>query len=514
MIQRDGCNISLWQESINDYKSVNKIDSSVLYDAVIVGGGITGITAALLLQNAGMNCLVLEAHNLCFGTTGGTTAHINTLLDVPYSTIEKKFNKEKSKLVADSVKEAVSLIRDNIKKYNIDCDFKTTTATLFAKDNDQKEELEKINEATIDAGIKNNFVDEISIPVKFIKALRVYDQAKFNPVRYVYSLAKEFEKAGGTIMQQCRFLSADENENVAIETSKGKCTGRFLIYATHIPPGVNLLHFRCIPFRSYAMAVRLQKSSYPEDLVYDMYDPYHYYRSQEIDGEKYFLVGGEDHKTAHEDNHEYCFLKLESHIRKYFDVKEIAYKWSSQYYESPDGLPYIGQLPGHTKIFTATGYGGNGMPYSNVAALSLKRTICGEENPYQELYDPNRLKPVAGFSSFISHNADVVKQFANRFFSTDELQQLAALAGGEGRIVNFKDEKIAIYKDDSGVIHALHSVCTHAGCEVKWNNTELSWDCPCHGTRYSYDGKVMTGPATKNLTKVNVRELVDKEEEE
>lgn len=511
MIQRDGCNTSLWQDAVDNYRSVNKADHSVLYDIVIVGGGITGITSALLMQNVGLKCLVLEANSLCFGTTGGTTAHINTLLDVSYSTIEKKFSKEKAKLVADSVKEAVTLIKEHVGKYDIDCEYEETTATLFAKTDKQKQELEKISKATADAGIGNEFVNKISIPIKFLKAISVGGQAKFIPVRYVYALAEEFEKAGGVILQQCRVTKADENENVEIETSKGKYKSRFLVYATHIPPGVNLLHFRCVPQRSYAMAVKLKYEDYPDDLLYDMYNPYHYYRTQEIDGEKYFIVGGEDHKTAHEENQEYCLLRLESHVRKYFDIDEIAYKWSSQYYESPDGLPYIGQMPGHEKIYVATGFGGNGMPYSTVSAILLTRIFTGQDSPYKDLYDPNRLKPVAGFSSFVSHNADVVKQFASRMFSGEQLHQLAELATGEGKIVEFEDEKVAIYKDEQGMVHALSPTCTHAGCEVKWNNAELTWDCPCHGTRYSYDGRVMNGPATKDLSKVSLRELVNKE---
>ena len=512
MIKRDGNNLSLWQGTVEEYHSSATIDSSALYDVIIVGGGITGVSTALLLQNSGMSCLLIEAHSLCFGTTGGTTAHINTLLDVPYSKIEKNFNIEKAEMVADSLKEAISLIQDNINKYGIDCGFKTTTATLFAQDEKQKDELEKISQATTDAGVENRYVNEISVPIKFLSAIQVPGQAKFIPVRYVFRLAEEFEKAGGKIVQQCRVLHADEAENVTVETSKGNCRGRFLIYATHIPPGVNLLHFRCVPFRSYAMAVTLKDKSYPEDLVYDMYDPYHYYRSQEIDGKEYFIVGGDDHKTAHEENQENCFRSLEAHARKHFNIEGIVFKWSSQYYESPDGLPYIGQLPGHEKILVVTGFGGNGMPYSHVAALSLKRTICREENAYQELYDPNRLKLVAGFKDFVSHNADVVKQFASRFFSGEDMKELAELATDEGRIVKFKDEKLAVYKDKNGVVHAMSPICTHVGCEVKWNNAELTWDCPCHGARYSYTGTVLNGPASKNLTKMNVRELVIKEE--
>ena len=512
MIKRDGCNTSLWQESVDEYPATNKIAPHKIYDVVIVGGGITGVSTAYHLQQAGMSCLLLEAHDLCFGTTGGTTAHVNTLLDVPYSTIEKKFNKEKSRLVADSVKDAVNTIRHTISRHSIDCDFKMTSATLFAKTDKQKDELDKISAATNDAGIKNDFIDKISIPIKFLKAIRVDEQAKFNPVRYVHSLAKEFEKAEGVILQQCRVITADENENVNIETTKGKFIARFLIYATHIPPGVNLLHFRCVPMRSYAMAVILKNGEYPEDLLYDMYDPYNYYRSQEIDGRKYFIVGGYDHKTAHETNQEYRFLELESHLRKYFELTEIAYKWSSQYYESPDGLPYIGQLPGHDKIFVATGFGGNGMPYSTVAALLLTKMLTNQDSPYKNLFDPNRLKPLAGFSNFVNHNADVVKQFASKWFSHEELHELAELATEEGKIVRFKDEKVAVYKDKDGGIHALSPTCTHVGCEVKWNNAELTWDCPCHGARYSYDGRVLNGPAIKNLAKLNVRELITKEE--
>src|SRR6185503_15617167 len=257
MIQRDGCNTSLWQDTVEEYRSVNKADHSTLYDVVIVGGGITGIATALLMQNAGLKCMVLEANSLCFGTTGGTTAHINTLLDVPHSTIEKNFSKENAKLVADSVKEAVALIKEHVGKYDIDCEYEETTATLFAKTDKQKQELDKISQATTDAGIENEFVNKISVPIKFLKAMKVDGQAKFIPVRYVYALAEEFEKAGGVIFQQCRMIHADENENVEIETSKGKYKARFLVYATHIPPGLNLLHFRCIPQRSYAMAVKL-----------------------------------------------------------------------------------------------------------------------------------------------------------------------------------------------------------------------------------------------------------------
>jgi Rieske Fe-S protein len=204
-------------------------------------------------------------------------------------------------------------------------------------------------------------------------------------------------------------------------------------------------------------------------------------------------------------------LELESYIRRYFDIEEINYKWSSQYYEPADGLPYIGHIPGHPQgIFVATGFGGNGMTYSSVAALTLKEILLNEEKKYADLFNPNRIKPVAGFTNFIGHNADVVKQFVGKWFSGDELKQIADLAPGEGRIVKYNRHKVALYKDDNGALHAVNPTCVHLKCEVKWNNAERSWDCPCHGARYSYDGTLLNGPASADLEQIEIRTLVEK----
>lgn len=510
MIQRDGANASLWQSTVPPYETSNQPEKNIVYDVIVIGGGITGITTALLLQEAGKKCLVLEAANLCFGTTGGTTAHINTLLDTPYTTISKNFGKEDARLVASVATEAVDLIRQHVNVYNIDCGFTGAHAYLFAQDEKQEKELESIFDATRDAGLKIEYTDKIPMPLFFSKAVNVAGQAKFHPVKYVHALAKAFENMGGVIMQQCRVTGVENNETVSVESEKGTFKSKDVIYATHIPMGVNLLHLRCVPYRSYAMAVLLDGENYPTDLAYDMYDPYHYYRTQEVDGTNYLIVGGKDHKTAHEPNTDKCFLELEAHIREHFDVREISYKWSSQYFESADGLPYIGHLPGQPEnVYVATGFGGNGMTYGTVAAITLKRMLLNQDTKYVELFDPNRIKPIAGFANFIKHNADVVKQFVGKFFSGEELNEIADLAPGEGKIVKYNDEKIGLYKDEEGTLHAVNPVCTHLKCEVKWNGTEKSWDCPCHGARYSYDGQVITGPADKGLETISIQSLAE-----
>jgi hypothetical protein len=261
------------------------------------------------------------------------------------------------------------------------------------------------------------------------------------------------------------------------------------------------------------MAVKLNEHDYPQDLAYDMYDPYHYYRTQEIDGQKYLIVGGEDHKTGENENTNKSFLQLESHIRSHFNVAEISHRWSSQYFEPVDGLPYIGKLPGaNENVLVATGYGGNGMTYSHVAVLELSELILMKTSRYSELFSPGRIKPIAGFTDFVKHNTDVVGQFIGKWFATERLEQLSSLSADEGKVVKLNNETMALYKDQTGTLHAVNPTCTHMKCAVAWNAAEKSWDCPCHGARYSVDGEVLTGPADANLELIELRSLLEKED--
>jgi len=511
MIERDGNRTSLWQSSAEKYLSLRQPDNNINYDVIIAGGGITGITTALLLQEAGRKCLVLEAANICYGTTGGTTAHLNTLLDTSYETIAKNFNKDVALQVARITSEAIQLVANNVSRFNIDCGFETAEALLFSQTPKQAGELEDIFIATKDSGLDATMETELGLPIPYRSIMRVPGQAKFNPVLYVQELANQFEKLGGVIVQNCRVEGVEETEPVEVHTTKGVFRCNDMVYATHIPTGINLLHLRCVPWRSYAVAAKLRSGTYPEQLYYDMNDPYNYYRSQEVNGQQYLIAGGFDHKTGHGDNASKSFLELEAHVRRHFDVEEISFSWSSQFFESADGLPYIGHLPGHPKhIYVATGYGGNGITYSQVAAMLLKNMIMGVESEYDDLFNPNRIKPVAGFKSFISHNADVVKQFVGKWLPQDKLTELADLAPGEGKVVVYQNQKVAIHKEKNGSIQAISPTCTHMKCSVAWNSAESSWDCPCHGARYSTDGKVLNGPAVRDLEKIEVRSLVEK----
>lgn len=505
-MKRDGATISLWQDTVQDKSFATNNTDDKIYDVLIVGGGITGVTTALLLQKAGKQCVVAEAQNLCFGTTGGTTAHINTFLDTSYDIIENDFGKEAAALVAKATTSARDLFRQNVEAYKIDCGFEEKDAYLYAMDEQQAKELDALYTASKEAGVDIDYVQEIPIPVPFVKAAVYHRQAQIHPTRYVQALAAAFENLGGIIQESCQVESVEkEDEFLQVKTSQGTIRAKALVYATHIPPGINVLHFRTAPYRSYAIAVTLNNNSYPDALAYDMYDPYHYYRTQNIDGTNYLIVGGEDHKTAHEENTEACFNRLIAHAQKLFDVAAVTHRWSSQYFEPADGLAYIGHLPGNPdNVYVATGYGGNGITYSHIAATLLTDLIVKGESEYAALFNPLRIKPVAGFESFVKENADVLAQFIGKRIGIEKISGLSELAPGEGRLVKYEGEKLAVYKDESGKVYALNPVCTHAKCVVGWNSAEKSWDCPCHGARYDLNGQVLTGPARKGLEKIEL----------
>ena len=516
-MKRDGHNKSLWQDTTaGEYISNNtKITPDTIFDVLIVGAGITGITTGLQLQKAGKSVLIAEAYNIGFGTTGGTTAHLNSFLDCSYADVQKKFSAQDAELLAEAVQQSLMLIKTNIDQYQINCEYKNLPAYLFSQNKTENEELENIFKATKEVNVDVEYTEQLPYKTAYEKALVFMQQAQFHPLKYLNGIAKAFTDEAGIILENCRITGLTENEVLEIESNRGILKARNIIYATHIPPGVNLLHFRCAPYRSYALSLILNREEdYPDALIYDMEDPYHYIRTQEIDGKKYLIVGGEDHKTGHETNTQTCFSKLESYARKHFQIAEITHKWSSQYFEPADGLAYIGHLPGtEDNVFVATGYGGNGMVYAGIAAIILTDLIVKGKNKFEELLDPNRIKMVAGFKNFTKEAADVVQKLIATVVPPEALHELAGIAPGEAKLVKYEGSRLAVYKDESGNIHAVNPACTHIKCEVAWNNTEKSWDCPCHGSRFDIDGKVLTAPARKNLEQVNVETLLEKEME-
>lgn len=499
-MKRDGNSTSVWQLDAATF-SPKAPPLPPLAEVLVVGAGITGLTTALNLQRAGVSCVVAEAFNIGFGTTGGTTAHLNTLLDTTYDEVISAFGEERAKLLAKAAQEAIRTIRTNAMELATDCEFMDKDGYLLALNKEQDRKLDAIIKSAVTCGLDMAHVQEMPAPLPFLSAARITHQAQFHPIRYIRGLAKAFEGSGGIILEHCHVGDVEGKGPFHVHTSQGKIVVDHVVFATHIPPGVNLMDFRCAPYRSYAMAVSLEDEAYPDAVIYDLEDPYHYYRTQRIAGKPLLIVGGFDHKTAHEADTRRPAAELEAHVRKHFKVGDVHASWSAQYYEPVDGLPYIGQLPGASKHqYVATGFGGNGMIYGTLSGSVLTDLVLGKENAFADLFDPARVSLIHGFRKFTTEAADVAGKWIGGRLGLTELTDLATgLRPGEGAVVKYKGQRLAVSKDEAGHIVALDPTCTHIGCTVAWNTLEASWDCPCHGGRFDRMGRVITGPPPEPL---------------
>ncbi|WP_317174129.1 FAD-dependent oxidoreductase [Chryseobacterium bernardetii] len=439
-----------------------------------------------------------------FGTTGGTTAHLNDFFDTTFAQAIHDFGLENAKLFAESGKEAIQIIENNITKYSISCDFARKPAYLFALDEDQEKKLKDIVTGAAEVGHEILYVNEISFPIPFREAVLIPEQGHFHPIKYIKALCEAFIQLGGAIEERCICEEHEEHGGyIILTTSKGKIKTKNVVYATHIPPGINLLHFTNAPYRSYAMAFSLKDNHYPRELGYDLCEPYHYYRIHEFEGENLLIAGGEDHKTGHSDDTGECFSRLENYVREHFQVETTYYSWSSQYYEPIDGLPYIGKLPGtKERIYTATGFRGNGMIFGTLSSQILHDLIVTEESKFEPLFSPLRIKPIVGFTDFVRENVLVAFDYIKDKIFVERIDSLSEIKPGEAKVFRYESEMYALYKEINGTFHLLRSTCPHASCEVRWNSAELSWDCPCHGSRFNVNGKLLTGPSTKPLDKI------------
>ena len=506
LAERDGELKSPWQTA-GPLATKQANQSDEIFDVLVIGAGITGLTAALFVQKAGLKCAVAEAHTIGFGTTGGTSAHINTFADTTYTEAESAFGEEGAQLFADAINEGLAIIRNNVETYKIDCDYEGKKGYIFAENDDESKQLDDIYEGTQKVGVKINYTEEVPIPLSYQKAVVLDGQAQFHPIKYLNGLVNQFVKTGGVIFENTKVETLEKESGIHVAKSNERVIrARSVIYATHMPPGITSFNFRCAPYRSYVIGVKLKSANYPDALIYDMQEPYHYFRSHVIEGQKLLLVGGNDHKTGHDDP-EKAFDELENYIKQYYPGCSVEYKWSSQYYIPVDGFPYIGQMPEAAEgVYCATGYNGNGMMLGTIAGKILSDLATDRPSKYKEIFSPSRIKPISGFTEFVKENADVAYHFVADRLSVKETDSLRNLPAGTGEVLEFEGKKIAAYKDPQGNIHALSPVCTHAKCIVKWNVEEISWDCPCHGARYDINGEVLTGPATKGLSKIELPE--------
>lgn len=502
-MKRDGKKVSFW-ESKADIEKIKTYDQSD-FDTIIVGAGITGITLAKELQNRGRKCLLLEKENPGFGTTGGTTAHINNFFDSSYDEIIGNFGEKSAVILADSAKETTRYIKQNILHYHISCDFNECSYYLFSADEKQTKKLDKILEAHHKVGIETEQTFAIPFSLKFDKAIEIKGQSQFHPLRYINKLLKEYIKEGGAVITGTQVTDFKNKDGVVTVTTDNNLefTSKNLVWATHIPPGNNRFSVLLAPYRSYAVTLQLENPVKTMAQTADLYDPYHYARYHKSDDKYYLIVGGFDHKTGDEKDTEKHFEDLIEYVNENFKYKEIVAKWSSQFYQSADGLPYIGRMPGENNIYISTGFTGNGMTFGTMTSLIIPDLLEDKETELAKLLSPSRLKPIASAGGVLDEVVNASLHFVKDKFSADKISELNEISNGEGKIIKHDGATYAAYRDHKAELHLLSPVCPHTGCNVAWNPSEVSWDCPCHGSRFSIEGKLLNGPAMSDLEKID-----------
>ena len=511
-----GENLSYWLDSVWPLEFV-KLKQDIDTDILIIGGGIAGLTTAYQLLKTGKRVVLVEDGYIGSGETGRTTAHLTCALDDRFYEIEKTFGEQGSRMAAESHMAAIDWIEKTINAEGIDCDFKRIDGFLFIHSTDTKENLEKEFEATKKAGLNTSWLDHVpGMQAEDGPCIRFPNQAQFHIMKYLQALAYTIIRMGGIIYTKTHARHIDK---YGAECNGFKVRASQIVVATNTP--VNdfvAIHTKQFPYRTYVVAFKVQKEQIRQCLWWDTGDqesewvtaPYHYIRTQKLD-EQYdlLIVGGEDHKTGQADaediSEEQRYKALINWTTKRFPmVKEIMYRWSGQVMEPVDYMAYIGRNPGDENIYIITGDSGNGMTHGTIGGIIISDLIEGRENQWADFYSPKRT-PLKTPGPFLKEMINVVKQYGD-YITKADITDVDELLPGQGAILSKGFRRLAVFKDEFNVIHAYSAVCPHMGCVVRWNGEERSFDCPCHGSRFTTEGVVINGPATAGLEKIIVKD--------
>lgn len=492
---------SLWQATTAS-PSFPPLSGETTADVVVIGGGITGVTAALLLAERGKKVVLLERHVIGGGETGNTTAHVTVAIDAGYHYIRRKFSPEAAKLVADASRTALETIVGFVDTYGIDCHLKRVPGYAYTELRKHVAQLKNEVAAAREAGLEAQWTDTVPLPFPTRGGILWPDQAQLHPGEYLAGLARQAVAAGATIHEQSHVVKIDSGEPCVVETESGaRVRTLAVVQATNVPvAGFTQVHLKAAPYRTYALGYAAT-AGHPEGLFWDTADPYHYTRWQQTNEGDFLIVGGGDHHVGHESETDEVFEKLEEYARKYFSAGTPRYRWSGQVIEPHGGLPLIGHSG---PVYISTGYSGQGITFGTVGAIVVADLITGVANPWTDVFSPNRVSPDMTVREFITENVHFPKHLVKDRLTSAGVEGTSVdqVGPGEGKILELDGKKVAAYRDDAGKLFCVSTVCTHMKCDVAWNEAERSWDCPCHGSRFAPDGEVLNGPAKVPLEKI------------
>jgi glycine/D-amino acid oxidase-like deaminating enzyme/nitrite reductase/ring-hydroxylating ferredoxin subunit len=480
-----------------------ELSRELAVDVAVVGAGITGVTAAVLLKRAGRTVALLDLKRIVQGATGYTTGKLTSGHGAIYAQLVDSFGEQGARIYAESNQAAIERVFELAAE--IDCDLERKTNYVVAVTTGEREKLEREAQVEAKLGLPASFVTETPLPYAVSGAVRLDGQAQFHPRKYLLGLAVTIPGEGSHVFENTRVTQVTQGEPCVVETEHGNVRATDVVLATHLPFMDRGLFFaRAHPHRSYAVAAPIDPDKAPDGMFINAGLPTRSVRTIR-DSERLLLqVGGQGHKPGLVGDEPERYDVLEAFLHEHWPAAgEVEYRWSTQDYMSVDRVPFVGRLTRRSKhVYVGTGYSKWGMTAGTVAAVLIADAILGRENPWAGLYDSKRIDLRASVGKLVKENTAVGYRFVAQRLARGEKRPPDELAPGEGAILRLKGLKRAVYSDEAGAVHVLSPVCRHLWCYVAWNAAERSWDCPCHGSRYSGEGRVIQGPAVEDLRRI------------
>jgi glycine/D-amino acid oxidase-like deaminating enzyme/nitrite reductase/ring-hydroxylating ferredoxin subunit len=476
------------------------------FDVAVVGGGVTGLTTALLLARDGLSVCLLDQASVGAGTSGHTTAKVTSQHHLTYAKLRVTHGADGARTYGqamEAAKERVAAFADE----GIDCDLRRRPAYVYATRSSERALIETETSAAQEAGLPATLDDHVPLPFDTFGGMRFDDQIELHAGKYLQGLAARLVAAGGEIFEHTRAVDVKEADTCVVHTDRAQVRARHVVVATLLPFLDRGGHFaRAFPSRSYVLTARVT-GGLPDAMLINAVPPLHSIRAVPFRGEELLMILGEDHHVGSAKATPERYERLAEFARERWDVVSFEHRWSAQDYSPDDGVPYIGPVNVRSRrVHVATGFKKWGMTAGTAAGMLISDAIMGRANAWAPLFSSTRVKPLAEAPRFLSENARVgVRFFADRLLAPGQ-RDIDDLRQGEGAIVSCTGEKVAGYRDEAGRLHAVSARCTHLGCQVVWNGAENSWDCPCHGSRFTPDGDILNGPATTPLQRRPVPE--------
>ncbi|MFV9504669.1 MAG: FAD-dependent oxidoreductase [Oscillochloridaceae bacterium umkhey_bin13] len=499
---------SIWHDGV-DLPTYRPLTTDLRIAVAVVGAGIAGLSTAYQLAKRGFQVAVFDDGPIAGGDTGNTTAQLTCILDKGYVETERLRDVASARLAAESHMAAIDMIERIARDEAIDCGFARMDGYLFLAPGDELRILTEERDAALRAGLNDVLLINAGMTLgnaQFGPALRFPHQAHFHPLKYLAGLCRAIERMGGQIFCGTHIKRVKAEAVVTLETTAGPMIrADSVVLATHMPINDTLGYsLRVFPALTYVIGLRIPTGSMPNFLAFDTADPYHYVRIQAAEGHDVLIVGGEDHKTGQAEDMDVRFQRLAEWARAVFPLAgEVLYRWSGQVANSFDGLALIGPDLVSPQVYVITGQTGIGMTHSTIASLIIADQIAGIPNAWARLYAPGRATG-HGLGEVVSEGLNVLSQYTELLKGGD-VASATEIPAGSGAVVGWGPSKLAVYRDEHGVLHRCSAICTHLGCVVAWNDSAKTWDCPCHGSRFDSYGTVINGPAPSDLAPVEER---------